>query len=274
MDIISRIEANYLNLTRQERKVAARVTQDPRAVQRMTISTLAKVAGVSNATITRFVRHMDCADFYDFKLQLAAAAVDSAIVPPVTGASAIEDQVYAWYQKVLQDTWQQLDISTLTAFVQLIRGARRVYVYGLGSSGYTASELASRAVRMGIAAFAVTDSHMLFINSELVAEQDVVLALSASGNTQEVTEATAMAKAKGATTLCITGFANSPLGQQCDHALVVKSSRFVENERFFNQQLAMVYAVDVLTNHLLALPAYRKRLTDTVDQMLKRQPEY
>lgn len=47
----------------------------------MTISSLAKNVHVSNATITRFVKKMGCANFYAFKLQLAEGAVT-----PVTPA--------------------------------------------------------------------------------------------------------------------------------------------------------------------------------------------
>ena len=81
MNLLNNIEAIFSTLSRQERKVALKVLQNPQEVQSMNITKLAKKAGVSNATITRFVRRMECSDFHDFKLKLAISAASSPEVP-------------------------------------------------------------------------------------------------------------------------------------------------------------------------------------------------
>lgn len=274
MDIIKQIEENYLQLSRQERKVATTVTQDPQAVQQMTISAFAKAAGVSNSTITRFVRQLSCKNFYDFKLQLARLAADPVITPKANTDNEIEDQVYAWYQKIIQGTWQVIDAKTLKTITQLIHCARRVYIYGLGSSGYTAQEFAQRLLRMDITAFAMTDIHMLYINSDLVSADDIIIAISSSGNSQEVNEAVRLAKQRGTRIIGITGFIKSPLSDLCDERIIVKSSTFVDDTRFFNTQLAINFVLDCLTKRLTADQHYRKQLNQTVNQILDRKSKY
>lgn len=153
MNLLNNIEAIFSTLSRQERKVALKVLQNPQEVQSMNITKLAKKAGVSNATITRFVRRMECSDFHDFKLKLAISAASSPEVPVSSESDSMGDKVYEFYQKVLQGTWKQLDTDTIHNIVHAITKARRVYVYGLGSSGYTAQEFTQRLIRMGIAAF-------------------------------------------------------------------------------------------------------------------------
>ncbi len=49
MSIVSTVEEQYPTLSRQERKVALKVIQSPKEVQKMTISSLAKTVDVSNA---------------------------------------------------------------------------------------------------------------------------------------------------------------------------------------------------------------------------------
>ncbi len=44
---------------------------------------------------------------------------------------------------------------------------------------------------MGLAAFATVDSHMMFINAEVINETDLLLVLSSSGETDELNEAVA-----------------------------------------------------------------------------------
>ena len=50
MNLLNNIEAIFSTLSRQERKVALKVLQNPQEVQSMNITKLAKKAGVSNAT--------------------------------------------------------------------------------------------------------------------------------------------------------------------------------------------------------------------------------
>ena len=201
MNLLNNIEAIFSTLSRQERKVALKVLQNPQEVQSMNITKLAKKAGVSNATITRFVRRMECSDFHDFKLKLAISAASSPEVPVSSESDSMGDKVYEFYQKVLQGTWKQLDTDTIHNIVHAITKARRVYVYGLGSSGYTAQEFTQRLIRMGIAAFCTVDSHMMFIDSTIVNSDDVIIAISQSGNTDDVNVACSLAKQKGSALL-------------------------------------------------------------------------
>jgi DNA-binding MurR/RpiR family transcriptional regulator len=175
MSIVSTVEEQYPTLSRQERKVALKVIQSPKEVQKMTISSLAKTVDVSNATITRFVKKMGCTNFYNFKLQLAESPAPKA--PVVSQTDTVADQVYNYYKKILSGTWERLYTDELQTAVNLISHARRVYLFGLGSSGYTAQEMTQRLLRMGIAAFSMTDTHVMYISGGIMQPDDVILAI-------------------------------------------------------------------------------------------------
>lgn len=270
MNLLNNIEAIFSTLSRQERKVALKVLQNPQEVQSMNITKLAKKAGVSNATITRFVRRMECSDFHDFKLKLAISAASSPEVP-VSSSDSMGDKVYEFYQKVLQGTWKQLDTDTIHNIVHAITKARRVYVYGLGSSGYTAQEFTQRLIRMGIAAFCTVDSHMMFIDSTIVNSDDVIIAISQSGNTDDVNVACSLAKQKGTKIISITGFYQSPLIELSTWSAVVKNSNFVDNTRFINSQLAIVYVIDIITMELMEKSEYSSTMNKTVELIMDRK---
>lgn len=271
MNLLNNIEAIFSTLSRQERKVALKVLQNPQEVQFMNITKLAKKAGVSNATITRFVRRMECSDFHDFKLKLAISAASSPEVPVSSESDSMGDKVYEFYQKVLQGTWKQLDTDTIHNIVHAITKARRVYVYGLGSSGYTAQEFTQRLIRMGIAAFCTVDSHMMFIDSTIVNSDDVIIAISQSGNTDDVNVACSLAKQKGTKIISITGFYQSPLIELSTWSAVVKNSNFVDNTRFINSQLAIVYVIDIITMELMEKSEYSSTMNKTVELIMDRK---
>ncbi|MFC6169368.1 MurR/RpiR family transcriptional regulator [Loigolactobacillus jiayinensis] len=268
-NIIQLVESQYAELSRQERKVALKVLQEPEKIQQLSINRLAESVGVSNATITRFVKKMQCSNFYEFKLQLAKVGAVPEQTVPTKGT--IADDVYNFYQKVLKATQQLLDPKTLTAVVQLIRQSQRLYLFGLGSSGYTANEMAQRLIRMGITAFAMTDSHMMYITSGIMQPGDVILVLSTSGNTSEVNQAVMAAKKNGAQVIAITGFSHSPLLEQSDLALVVKNSNFVDNSRFVNSQFALTYVLDIITTMLLKDDHYRAKMDQTVEMIMNNK---
>jgi Transcriptional regulators len=203
MSIIKFIEEELPKLSRQERKVAIKVMKDPEQVQKMSISVLAKSTQVSNATITRFVKKMNCHDFYEFKLQLAN---DLAKKEPTIKPDSISSEVYNFYNNVLDSTAQRIDPDQLKKVVNLISNGQRIYLFGIGSSGYTASEMTQRLLRMGISAFAMTDSDIMYISSSLMNENDVVLALSSSGGTDDINNAIAIAQSNGAKVIGITSF--------------------------------------------------------------------
>lgn len=268
MTLLTEINDQLPQFARQERKVARIVLQSPDAVLQMTITALANAAEVATATVTRFVRKLNCPDFATFKLRIAQA---QGITVPPPDAGTAGDRVYSIYTQVLQGTWDKLDERQLHAVADQLGKARRVYVYGLGSSGYTAQEMAQRLIRMGIAAFAVTDSHMMIITAGLMTADDVVLILSHDGRTADVNEATSLARDAGAVTIGITASPQSVLAQTVAIPLIVQDATFVGPTHFVNSQLATVYVLDILTNILLARPTFARRMQASVDLIVERQ---
>ena len=261
MNILNELEKIYPSLPRQERKVALQAIQEPKKIQRLSINELAKLAGTSNATITRLVKRLDCANFYDFKLRL----VSDEQLESKESESKLAMQVQRFYEEVLTQTRQRIDEKVLLEIVNKISTCRRIYIFGLGSSGYTAKELTQRLIRMGIAAFGMTESHSMYISSGIVEKDDVILALSATGNTAEVNRAAKAGQKKGATLIAITGIEDSPLYQLSDLALLVKNSNFVDNARFINSQFAMTYIVDIITTLLLDEKDHRTKMDQTIE---------
>lgn len=268
MNIIDTIERNFPSLSRQERKVALKVIQQPMNVKKMTISTLAKKTKVSTATVTRFVKKVGCHDFSDLKLKLAEATstVEKATVP-----STLPDQVTDFYNQIITETWKKLNPLLLKEVALLIKNAPRIFIFGLGSSGYNSQEFAQRLMRMGIDTFAPSDSHMMYITSSIMKKGDVLIVLSTSGKTGEINQAVKLAKNSGVKIVSITTFDNSPLANLSNYKLLAKYSQFVDNTRFINSQLGIVYIIDVLSTILLQDSDYRKRYQLTVESMLNRK---
>jgi RpiR family carbohydrate utilization transcriptional regulator len=268
MNVIDIVEQKYPSLSRQERKIALKVIQHPADVKKMNINILSKKAEVSTATVTRFVKKMGYHDFSEFKLGLAEAT--STITEDVVNAP-LPDQVTDFYNQMITGTWKRIDQNTLDRVVSLIKNAPRVFIFGLGSSGYNAQELSQRLMRMGINAVAPSDSHTMYITSSIMQKEDLLIVLSVSGKSNEVNEAVAVAKHHQLNVIAITAFDDSPLAEMSDYQLSVQYSEFVDNTQFINSQLGVVYIIDVLSTMLLQNDIYKNRYQQTVEAILNRK---
>lgn len=268
LTILGKMEAELPHYSRQERKIAMQVIQNPNAIEKMNIKGLAKITGVGSATITRFVRKIGCADFASFKLQLA---IEENAKNQVAHQSPTLNNVSEVYVDVLQSTWNELDPEEIEKVVDLIKRARRIYTYGLGSSGYSALEMGQRLTRMGLAAFATVDSHMMFINAEVINETDLLLVLSSSGETDELNEAVALAKQQGVPTVAIVGDQESHLAKMVTVSIQAKNSSVVNNQRFVNSQFSAMFVLDILTTELLKDDRYNQRMNKTIQLVLNRK---
>ncbi len=126
--------------------------------------------------------------------------------------------------------WIQLDLAEVNAILaqlreaeaaaltQAILDAHRVYVMGLGRSGFLLRMFALRLMQLGLAAHVVGDA-----TTPPIASGDLLIALSGSGRTESVLLMARKAKYFGARVLAITSHPATPLAEMADLAVIVPS---------------------------------------------------
>lgn len=112
--------------------------------------------------------------------------------------------------------------------VQLILACRgRVVVSGMGKSGHIGSKIAATLASTGTPAFFVHPAEASHGDIGMVTPEDVVIALSNSGESSELTSILPSLKRHGARLIAITGAPNSTLATQADvhlHAAVAREA--------------------------------------------------
>ena len=110
----------------------------------------------------------------------------------------------------------QLSEAEAAALAQAILDARRVYVMGLGRSGFLLRMFAMRLMQIGLQAHVVGDA-----TTPAIETGDLLLALSGSGRTESVLLMARKAKYYGARVLAVTSSAATPLAEMADVVVVV-----------------------------------------------------
>lgn len=113
----------------------------------------------------------------------------------------------------------QID-ARFTAAVELLRGCTgRVLLSGMGKSGIIARKLAATLSSTGTAAFFLHPAEALHGDLGVVRAEDVVIALSYSGETEELVRLLEAIRRTGARLIALTGDNGSTLAQAADVSL-------------------------------------------------------
>ncbi|MGA8149169.1 MAG: KpsF/GutQ family sugar-phosphate isomerase [Gallionellaceae bacterium] len=116
----------------------------------------------------------------------------------------------------LQALAQRLDGNFLRALDIILSSEGRVIVSGMGKSGHVARKIASTLSSTGTPAYFVHPAEASHGDLGMITNEDVFIALSYSGESEELLTIVPAIKRQGAHLICLTGNAQSRLAQAAD----------------------------------------------------------
>ena len=118
----------------------------------------------------------------------------------------------------LKEVVTKLDIEAIKAMLQKILEAERIFVMGAGRSGLVAKAFAMRLMHLGFSVYVVGET-----TTPAVKPNDVVIAISGSGETRSIADLGKIVKDIGSTLITVTSKKESTLGKVSDIALILPS---------------------------------------------------
>lgn len=275
-DILIRIAERGPTLRLAEQKVAQIILEDLGGAAAASINALARKAGVSEASVTRFAKAIGCRDVRDLKLRLAQAAAvgqrflqrDAARAGGSGGTDdgadggsgghsglpsrpmTLADRIHHDVITALEVNRQLIDADHIARAAALLHGARMVYAFGMGGgSSLMADEACYRLARLGRPVASYQDAVLQKMVAATLDKRDVVLAFSVSGNVPEMLASADVAREYGARVIAVTAL-GSPLAARADVLLPVQA---METDFIFKpsaSRYAMLLVIDVLATQL------------------------
>lgn len=239
--VLNQIQLHYQSLSKLEKKVADYVLAYYPKIANMHIKDLADSAGVSVATITRFSHKVGAKNFVELKISLRDAIEEEVDSDDVMGL------VNQMYRSVVESSETLSTLDTYIKAVEIIKQAKRIHIFGLGSSGLSGEEFKLRLQRMGYKVDTYHDSHSMILASSIMTEEDCVLAISSSGETSEIIDSFELAKKNHANILVMTNYVDTKLTAFSDVTLFTYSMRGFKTKGLLNSQLSILYVIDILT---------------------------
>lgn len=112
--------------------------------------------------------------------------------------------------------------------------SKNVFVTGAGRSGLAAKAFAMRLMHLGISSYVVGETI-----SPAIYDDDCIIAISGSGETNTIVSAARIAKNRGSKVLAVTSYPESTLGQLADGHLLVKgrTKKEVDDQNYMKRQI-------------------------------------
>ena len=251
--IIPLIESYYHTFTPLEKNIADFFIHNTDE-QDFSSKNISGILYVSEASLSRFAQKCGFHGYrefiYEYKQNLTPG--------PEENSPNFEVSEFNTYQELLNKSNALLDTAQISRITNLLVSKPRVYVYGRGSSGLAAQEMKLRFMRIGLNIEAVTDSHIMKVNSVILNESCLVIGISVSGQTDDIISSLKSAHQQGVYTLLMTARQDRSYQEFCDETLIFASMEHLEYGNIISPQFPILLVLDVLYAHYLKIDRSKK----------------
>jgi len=165
----------------------------------------------------------------------------------------------------ISDVITQLDQDELSVLVEAILAAQRVFVCGAGRSLLMMRAFAMRLMHMGVEAYVVGETI-----TPAIADGDLLIAGSGSGQTRGTLATVQSAAARGVRTAVITAHSEAQIAEACDLVVVVPLPVTDEAGPSSCQPLGSLFEQSLLVVGDVLVMSLMKRMGATNEQMRAR----
>lgn len=207
------------DLTRAEHRVLVFIAEHASLIGKITVRELAQQTYVSTATIMRLCQKMGFSGYSEFIYhckQLLTESPRRAVAPGDTPPDGVMPDAYRRFVANYEKSFAYVTPEVMAAFCRLLRHESHFFLYGAGFSHLFAEYFAKKLQILGKDAFVsgLGDSKGIFLSN--APKYQVFIAISRSGETEQVIEKAQIAKNIGMTVVAFTRASLNPLANVAD----------------------------------------------------------
>lgn len=261
-----------------EKKIAEFIIDQPHEAIHCTATQLGELSATSSAAVIRLCKSLGLKGLQELKLRISGdlqkkPEVRYRDIQPGEPSDSIVEKITNNSLQAIQETTELVDYRVLSQAVDVLKKANRIHFFGVGASGIIAKDAQQKFMRMNKPTSAFTDMHNAAMNLANVSEKDVVFGISFSGETYETAKIMEIAKKKGAKTISLTRYGQSPVTAHADISLFISASREIPapfRSGATSSRLAQLHMIDILFANLVTdqwneASEYFHEITDVMD---------
>ena len=267
--VINQICASMDTFFETEKKIGNFIIHHPKEIVDMTVGELAKECQVSEASVSRFCKKIDMKGFHHLKISIAKEMVSQSEDDELSNHISVDDleqslkNILANKVAELTQTVSMMNSENLQDILKRINNAHNVLFAAVGNTVPVAMDGAYKLNQIGISAVSTPVWEPQLAYSYNLSPDDLVIAISNSGESTGVINILEAAKQKKATTISITNSEKSTIAKISDYHITTatREKLFLDEYRFSRVSATMV--IEVL---YLFLTSMRKEAYDSIIQ--------
>ncbi|NRT70763.1 MurR/RpiR family transcriptional regulator [Clostridium beijerinckii] len=249
-EVYQKMAEKIPNMSKAQEKIAKYILAHPNSTPFLTVEKLAKLSGVSIATVTRFVIFLGYKGYPEFlkdtqeSMQQQVSKTKRIRIDSDSGDSEERD-IYNIFEDDVNNiklTMEDLNIYELRRSVNLLLNAKRIYIVARRSSSVLGMFLKYYLDLMFNNVNLIEHIEQIPKQISGVNNEDVIIGITFEKYARSTVEIFTHLKRKGATTISITDSMLSPLVPYSDITLtaISKGTRFIES---FAAPLSLINAL-------------------------------
>ena len=253
MSVMLNMLKNKEALSMAERIVLDYLIENKTQLKDFSVEKIAEAAYTSPASVVRMCKKLGYKGFKDFKIDFILA--NSKVEIPETseytdvilikdqnsGKKAIENNIRA-----LEETINLYDEKTFTKAANLIMNARKILIFGKGSSYLVCKDLEMKLRRINKFCIAQGESHDQLVDASFINHKDVVIFVSNSGKTKEIVSSALLAKENKTPIISITRIGSSILADISDVVLYTSALESEFRSAAMTSRISQMSVIDAL----------------------------
>lgn len=204
MDFTQRLQVYEFSLSETDDMIGAYISAHRTDAAQMSIQKLAGQLHLAPNALLRFAKKLGYSGFAEMKLALRQEGAP----PPDAGVP-----------QNIRRTLEMLAPGSLQLAAKAMFRARRVYFYGIGDSEPLCEMMTHNLKCVGRTAECFSYRHDMYYSAQNARPGDLVLVISATGETDMLIQALQMAKERGAASISLTHLCKNPVAALADYNL-------------------------------------------------------
>ena len=243
--------ASQVKLTAREKKIVEFIRENGDSFLSDTITEFSEKAGVSDATMVRFCKHLGYKGYQDFKVHAAREMLpnERQVNPGLDredDSAAICSKVFNSEMSVLSRTLLEINIRVLEEIAGRLNAARRIVLFGTGGSLNVAKDAQHKFMKIGLMVHVFDDIDLQHMAASLMQEDDVAVIISHSGSNVSSMQCLEMAKEGGAYTVALTGLGKNPISRAADITVHIAAEKTIYQSESVSTRIAQLAVLDTL----------------------------
>ncbi len=224
----------------------------------LTAAQLARKSGTSEASISRFCKHLGFENYRGFQFSLGRDLSRQHGGLDLDGEVSLDNvegslrNILATKTGELEATLRGLDAQTVRAVVSLVANAGVVQIAAVGNTNSVAMDATFKFSQLGLRCMTHEVSEIGTGFALTMHPEDLLLVISNSGRSQRLVRLVEAARSRGASVVAITSDEQSPLARMADHVLrTVNHEALLTTGDFAFSKISAMAIIEVIYYFLL-----------------------